>query len=80
MDNTYSTLYLHTFRGNFDVPEIKSHEVIQDFFHISGTMSGTKTAGPGLLGLSLDDANKILQTDETQDTNMAPLSGFFWAA
>ena len=46
---------------------------------MSGTMSATERRinieDPDSLGLSPDEEDKILQTDDTQDTNMAATSG-----
>ena len=50
-------------------------EVFRHLFHISGTMSATETRinieDPDSLGLSPDEEDKILRTDDKQDTNMA---------
>lgn len=54
-------------------------EVFQCLFNIGGTMSTTETRinieDPDSLGLSPDEKDKILRTDDTQHTNMEATSG-----
>lgn len=54
-------------------------EAFRRLFHIGGTISDTETRfnikDPQSLCLSPDEEDKILRTNDTQDTNMAATSG-----
>ena len=54
-------------------------EGFRHLFHINGTMSDTEARmnieDPDSLYLSPDEEDKILRTDDTQDTNMTATSG-----